>query len=146
VMAAINSTAAIMFSGQQTEDDTLLNDTWLLSGTVANSSTKTGRAGWLSTVLLHALVMFLGWGVFLQAGAFIARYFRHKDPWWFKMHRGLQMVGLLFAVIGFAFGIASVQSKHFSFAHGALGLIIMILGISQPINAYFRPHKTPGQP
>ena len=37
--------------------------------------------------------MFIGWGVLLQAGAFIARYFRHvPDSWWFKMHRGLQVL------------------------------------------------------
>ena len=42
-------------------------------------------------VALHGIFMFIGWGVLLQAGAFIARYFRHKDPWWFKMHRGLQV-------------------------------------------------------
>lgn len=81
-----------------------------------------------------------------QAGVFIARYFRPRDPWWFRMHRALQSVGLLFAVIGFAFGIASTLSRHFQFAHGAIGLVAMILAILQPLNAFFRPHKQKGQP
>jgi hypothetical protein len=26
---------------------------------------------------------------------FFARYFRYKDPWWFKMHRALQVIECL---------------------------------------------------
>ena len=30
-------------------------------------------------------------------------------------------------------------------AHGAMGLIVMILGLLQPLNAFFRPHNQPGE-
>lgn len=35
--------------------------------------------------------MFIGWGALLQLGMFFARYFRHREPWWFKMHRIFQV-------------------------------------------------------
>ena len=166
--------------------------------------------------------MFIGWGVLLQAGAFIARYFRHKDPWWFKMHRGLQVnykkqkilarqdlenvwgkgnalspklthdrifldlscshdplpswssfraqyrssvqiwykgvvflwfwiqsdlkitqiypyifqvTGLVLTIAGLICAFISVPFDHLKFAHGALGIIIMIIGVGQPLNA-----------
>lgn len=75
--------------------DGLLNDIWLLEGTAAEADKNPSAGGCGSSdfnlVALHGIFMFIGWGVLLQAGAFIARYFRHKDPWWFKMHRGLQV-------------------------------------------------------
>ena len=69
---------------------------WLLEGTAsdADENPSAGSCGSLDFNLigLHALFMFLGWGVCLQAGAFIARYFRHiENAWWFKMHRILQV-------------------------------------------------------
>ena len=42
-------------------------------------------------ILLHGILMVLSWGFFLQWGAFIARYFRHKDPTWFHLHRFFQV-------------------------------------------------------
>lgn len=43
-------------------------------------------------IQLHGIFMFIGWGILLQLGMFIARYFRHKDPLWFKIHRILQVI------------------------------------------------------
>ncbi|KXJ05884.1 Cytochrome b561 and DOMON domain-containing protein [Exaiptasia diaphana] len=37
----------------------------------------------------------------------------------------------------------SVPFDHFKFAHGAIGLDIMIVGVMQPLNGFFRPHKSP---
>eukprot|EP00755_Sulcionema_specki_P036284 Sspe_Gene.22317::Locus_8464_Transcript_2_3_Confidence_0.333_Length_1630::g.22317::m.22317 len=94
--------------------------------------------------ILHGVFMFLAWGVTLQAGVFIAANFRHRDPLWFKLHRAFQMTGMVLALVGFAVIIPGVLNKHFSFAHGAIGLVVTILGILQPVNAYFRPHKGDG--
>jgi len=78
-----------------------LNDIWLLEGDVSEAD-KTASAGGCGSadfnlIALHGIFMFLGWGVLLQAGAFIARYFRHREPegWWFKMHRIFQVSGIL---------------------------------------------------
>lgn len=44
-----------------------------------------------SLIHFHGLFMFLGWGLFLVAGVFIARFFKHKDPLWFHLHRIFQV-------------------------------------------------------
>ena len=48
----------------------------------------------------------------------------------------LQVTGLIVAFLGFIFAIVSVPFDHFMFAHGGLGLFIMILGLFQPLNAF----------
>ena len=68
---------------------------WLLNGTADDvdkneAGSKCGVMDF-NLIMLHGIFMFIGWGVLLQGGAFVARYFRHKDPWWFKMHRALQV-------------------------------------------------------
>eukprot|EP00041_Stephanoeca_diplocostata_P024637 m.630443 g.630443 ORF g.630443 m.630443 type:complete len:556 (-) comp22566_c0_seq2:454-2121(-) len=133
---------AIIFGGQSVANDEYLNDMWLLQGSPVESSEGEGCKSWLSLPMLHGIFMLLGWGVFIQAGHFIARYFRQHgaEGWWFKRHKYLMMTGLGLSLLGFIFGVASVKSNHFSFTHGLLGIEIMILGIGQPINAYFRPH------
>lgn len=74
-----------------------LNDIWLLEGNVSDVDNTPSAGGCGSAdfnlIALHGIFMFLGWGVLLQFGAFIARYFRHKQPegWWFKMHKIFQV-------------------------------------------------------
>ena len=72
----------------------------------------------------------------LFLGGFVARYYRHLNPLWFKMHRPAQMIGLISSWIGMIFGfIANNDPKS---THGIIGLIVMVFGTLQPINAYFR--------
>ncbi|XP_031558496.1 cytochrome b561 and DOMON domain-containing protein At3g07570-like [Actinia tenebrosa] len=136
----------IMFGGKDVKGKNL-NDLWLLQGNVtdADQTSSLGECDSFSfnLIMLHGIFMFIGWGVLLQLGAFLARYYRHKDPWWFKMHRALQVVGLLFTIAGLACGIVSVPFGHLKFAHSIIGLVVMIVGLLQPLNALFRPHKFP---
>ena len=68
---------------------------WLLKGTskMADETTDGEECNLLyfTFIELHGIFMFIGWGVLLQLGMFFARYFRHKHPWWFKMHRVFQV-------------------------------------------------------
>jgi hypothetical protein len=49
----------------------------------------------------HASLMLIGWGWLLPSGTIFARFFKHRpDGLWFKIHRVLQTIGLLFAIIG----------------------------------------------
>eukprot|EP00762_Andalucia_godoyi_P004830 ANDGO_07236.mRNA.2 Cytochrome b561 and DOMON domain-containing protein At3g61750 len=121
-----------------------------LSGSLSDSPALSGSNSYISFVILHGVFAFIGWGVLLQAGALIARYGKQmvgtKQPaLWFRLHRGLQITGLTFGLVAFVLGVVSASgAKHFSFAHGIIGLIITILGVTQPLNALFRPH--PGTP
>ena len=47
-----------------------------------------------------------------------------------------QATGLILAFLGFICAIVSVPFDHFKFAHGGLGLVIMIIGLGQPLNAF----------
>lgn len=47
----------------------------------------------------------------------------------------LQIIGQICSIAGFIMAVLSVQSRHFGFAHGILGLVVVILGLLQPINA-----------
>ena len=130
-----------------------MNDLWMLVGDTDSADEtplhsqecKKPFAGTLNLVMLHGVFMVIGWGILLQAGAFIARYLRFKDPLWFHLHRVCQVSGLAFALAGFICGVRSVRFDHFKFAHGGLGLFIMIIGLQQPFNALIRPHKKKGE-
>ncbi|VEU34040.1 unnamed protein product [Pseudo-nitzschia multistriata] len=93
----------------------------------------------------HATLMILGWGFLLPSGAITAKFFKHRpDGIWFKLHRGIQMFGLLLALIGWI--IALVNFNVFrdygfnNYRHGICGMTVMILGLLQPLNAFLRPH------
>eukprot|EP00419_Tripos_fusus_P012797 CAMPEP_0172668790 /NCGR_PEP_ID=MMETSP1074-20121228/9275_1 /TAXON_ID=2916 /ORGANISM="Ceratium fusus, Strain PA161109" /LENGTH=355 /DNA_ID=CAMNT_0013485477 /DNA_START=70 /DNA_END=1137 /DNA_ORIENTATION=+ len=101
--------------------------------------------------LAHGSLMITSWGFILPMGVAVAKFLRHRDPLWFKIHRACQMIGLIVAIAGAI--IAFTQFNVFqagypakNLAHGTMGAIIMTLGILQPINAFFRPHKEKGHP
>ena len=77
-------------------DGGMSNELWLLKGTSvsAKNSPNPGKCNgsFFNLIGLHGIFMFLGWGLLLQLGAFIARYLRHKDPLWFLLHRALQVL------------------------------------------------------
>jgi hypothetical protein len=100
----------------------------------------------------HAVLMTLSWGILLPFGVLIAMTCRDVPPkgWWFKMHRVIQSTGLLVAIMAFIIVIQMVQKKnpdgHYTGPHEAhmvTGLVVMIIGILQPLNAFIRPHATP---
>jgi protein-S-isoprenylcysteine O-methyltransferase Ste14 len=92
--------------------------------------------------------MMTSWGVLLPTGVIIARLAKHKKPdgIWFKIHRALQVSGLVLALAGWV--VALVQFDVFgagikdniSYVHGLLGSMVMALGLLQPLNAFIRPH------
>lgn len=98
--------------------------------------------------MAHGSLMFIGWGVFLQFGAFMARYGKKLPkvggvPAWFFIHRLFQPLGYLIALIGFIIAIVFTQQgggPHFAGVHQALGLTTMILGLVQLAIVPFRPH------
>lgn len=96
--------------------------------------------------LAHGSLMLISWGFLLPLGVIIARFLRRLDPLWFKVHRAMQMTGVSLALIGFIIAVSSFNVFQAGYPavnimHGSLGLIVMTLGVLQPINAYFRPHE-----
>lgn len=110
------------------------------------------QGGAQAKILSHASLMMIGWGFLLPLGIISARLLRHRpNALWFKMHRFLQLFGLLFALVGWAIALknfqvlesggsgASVLEKK-AWAHAVCGTTAMCIGLLQPLNALLRPH------
>jgi len=90
----------------------------------------------------HGVLMALSWGFLLPIGVFIARFGRHWNPRWFKLHRGFQMFGVLLMTFGFVIAILMVSTAKFGTIHAYIGIIVTFFGLSQILNGLFRPHVT----
>lgn len=95
---------------------------------------------------VHAILMFVAWGVFSFTGIFIARYLKARlGIWWFRSHVATMMVTFLLTIIAFGL-IVSITGKHFKSLHQILGLIVLILlffqsVLGQVINLMWRPGR-----
>jgi hypothetical protein len=90
--------------------------------------------------------MLTGWGLLLPTGVIIAKVMKHRpDAFWFKVHRTVQPLGLCCTVVGLAVALANfrvfVPNGGARLAHGSMGVVVMTLGLLQPLNAFFRPHN-----
>jgi hypothetical protein len=100
----------------------------------------------MAVYLAHGLLMMIGWGLLLPAGAIIARFCKHRpNGLWFKLHRGIQIFGLLLTIIGWIIALTYFDGfgggeGFVSYEHGICGMVVMILGCLQPFNAFIRPH------
>lgn len=100
---------------------------------------------------LHGVLMLTSWGFLLPLGVCIAVAGRHRDPLWFKVHRAVNTAGLVIALIGFVIALDnftvldSADAGNKAYYHAIAGCIVMALGLLQPINALFRPHKQVGE-
>lgn len=117
-------------------------------------STEAGTLS--SSIRTHGSLMLASWGFLLPLGVITARFFRHRpDALWFKMHRVIQIVGLIIAIAGWSIalknfrvlgsggGTGSSEDKK-AYAHACCGTTTMCLGLLQPLNALFRPHPPKG--
>ena len=92
-------------------------------------------------------MMFVSWGFLIPTGAILAKFYKHRSPIWFHLHRGVQVLGLVLALAGWVvalhelapFGGADVTTSVR--LHGIIGCTVMTIGLLQPLNAVVRPHK-----
>lgn len=98
--------------------------------------------------LAHGSMMLIGWGLLLPSGVIIARFFKHRPAGlWFKIHKICQPIGLLFALTGWIIALVNFDvfmDKDTRFIHGLVGSLVMLVGLLQPLNAFFRPHVPEG--
>jgi hypothetical protein len=92
--------------------------------------------------------MFAAWGVLLPLGVLVAATLRDFDPTWFRLHRGLNYAGLAAALAAWIVALVKLgplnvgsESGALPSAHAVVGMLVMILGLLQPVNAILRPHK-----
>ncbi|KAI3696637.1 hypothetical protein L6452_29074 [Arctium lappa] len=93
---------------------------------------------------VHGFMMFLAWGMFFPGGILAARYMKHVNgDVWFKIHVYSQCSGLTITFLGILFAVAELRGFHFGSLHVKFGVLTLLLGCIQPINAYLRPLKAP---
>ncbi|XP_046573774.1 uncharacterized protein LOC124281823 isoform X2 [Haliotis rubra] len=135
-----------MFGGVDINMNALLSDLWFLRGNARDADHSEEVAcsiNFVNLITIHGVLMVIGWGVFLQWGAFVARYMKFKSGLWFYVHVFFQVFGLCCVVAGLVFSILSVQFDHFKFTHAIIGLVATTLAALQPLNALIRPLKIP---
>lgn len=76
----------------------------------------------------HGWCMGLAWGVFLPAGALVARFGKHW-PKWLQLHTVLQTTGVIFTLIGFALAIDFGTGNEKT--HRTLGVVITTIVVAQ---------------
>jgi len=106
------------------------------SGNTVAAAKRSGEA----VLFLHLALMAIAWGGFIPLGAIIANRFHIGS--WFVWHRGLQSIGWLLQLVGFVMAVVYAQehSSHFSVPHAVIGLVVVVIGTAQPLNALVRPH------
>lgn len=104
-----------------------------------------GDTGLNAKIYAHGTLMMIGWGLLLPCGVLIAKFFKHRpNGLWFKIHRPLQIFGLIVALTGWIIALTSFNvfgdKGYTNYYHGIMGCTVMSLGLCQPINAFLRPH------
>jgi len=85
---------------------------------------------------VHGSLMFIAWCFFLTYGGLIARFFKSKGAWWFRLHITLQMTGIILMIGAFTIAIMftdQLGTPHFSAIHQKLGLSIVIIALLNPL-------------
>jgi len=107
----------------------------------------------LDYILGHGFLMLFGWGLCIPSGITSARFLK-KHPWWFHVHVGGNVFGLLLATAGFIIALVKFDvfsgvspGASLSNSHGIIGITVMAAGWLQPFLGLIRPHNTkPLQP
>jgi len=103
---------------------------------------------------VHGILMWIAWGLCCSIGIMSSAHrfiFPKKEPppYWFMLHRIVQTCVVLFAFGGFVVALVFTwqsEEPHFSNLHEQLGLAVVIIAVTQPINALVRGHPAkPGE-
>lgn len=121
-----------------------------LNGKSNSPSAASGTGGLAPAyVRAHGILMTVAWAAVIPCGVFFACFKNSfaalaENGLWFKLHRAVQMLGVVLACAGFAvivIGYKKAKMKHFVLTHARVGLAVVVLAILQPLNAFVRPHK-----
>lgn len=116
------------------------------TGELAASDPNENKALWA----LHGLCMAIAWLLLLPMGIAFSvgrAIIPIKAGLWFQWHRGLNMLGVLLTIIGFAIAVSLIAkeqgdtAEHFStLRHHKIGLAVFIFSNINALWGIFRPH------
>eukprot|EP00004_Rigifila_ramosa_P004626 TRINITY_DN15103_c0_g1_i1.p1 TRINITY_DN15103_c0_g1~~TRINITY_DN15103_c0_g1_i1.p1 ORF type:complete len:948 (+),score=173.48 TRINITY_DN15103_c0_g1_i1:222-2846(+) len=100
---------------------------------------------------VHAVLMGLGWGVFVPVAILLAASFKHIGHLWYQLHTALQLCALALICAGFGIIVDYVendfqQTDSLAKAHGWVGLLSVVAVLANPIigfyaNAVYQPDR-----
>jgi hypothetical protein len=93
-------------------------------------------------VKAHGGLMITAWTWMIPFGILMARFGKGLGPIWFQVHRAVQSCALLMVIIGLIIAVEELNATDST--HRELGIATIVMGLSQPVIALFRPH--PGTP
>jgi len=135
--------------GWNTDSDGPSFDQHTVIPTPVNINFFTGQVSSnIDTKLVHGSLMFIAWFFIAPTGFIFARFLKGYN-WWFNAHKISMSLGMIIMICGFGVIVSEVQnvkSGHFNNAHKIIGLIIVIIGVSQPIigflaDKFFNPER-----
>ncbi|XP_072973235.1 cytochrome b561 and DOMON domain-containing protein At3g07570-like [Typha angustifolia] len=108
-----------------------------VTGVVSDAGSTFGTKRW------HGFLAAFGWGILMPVGIVMARYFKHRDPFWFYSHISIQGIGFVFGVAGAIAGFSLGDDGPGNIgAHIALGITILVCGCLQVLAFLIRPDKS----
>jgi len=89
-----------------------------------------------TSVIIHAVFMFVAWTVIFPLGVVTVRFCRKILPrWWFRLHMFIQYFGVLMIIVALILAVevaAPGNHEHIDSAHSIVGLIAIGLAIIVP--------------
>ena len=106
------------------------------------------QLSYATLVIIHGVLMVIGWGLLLPLGAIFARFSKHwENNIWFTIHSRVQPFALVLVIIGFWIALQNFTALEtrgspggLTYPHAVCGIITMVLGMFQAVNGLLRPH------
>lgn len=144
------SSSTIQISSKGTQDQISFHNLYYTSFSVFLDGRGAGDGVPVSELQrrqqIHGILMLVSWGFLLPAGAVIAKFYKNRDPWWFRLHLVCQIGGISLALASFILALGwfgpiydvAITTEE-SRTHGTVGIVAMSLGLAQPVNGLLRP-------
>ena len=104
---------------------------------------KTGMISFSAYLAIHAIMMFLGFGVFLPFGVLVAIN-KRKSEYSLYIHGISTAIGILCAIGGFIFAVLMNQNfmgSHFRNSHGWIGAIVILFSCGIMLTSFLKPEE-----
>ncbi|KAI8838909.1 hypothetical protein BC829DRAFT_492939 [Chytridium lagenaria] len=119
-----------------------------VSGVLAGAGQGEEGEGYSVVIKVHAVLMFIAWGILAPISVFLARYYKGGKHDFIPLHSTIMLLGtVLLTVVAFILVMAVSKNGHFNVAekgaHGVIGLMVFLGVLVQPILAVVhRSYKT----
>jgi len=98
--------------------------------------------------LMHGILMFLAWGLFVVGAMFIARYFKSLGKPWFWIHIGSNVLAFVMIIVAFVLIVVYALNSFttdvgpVAIIHAWVGITVIFAGVvAQPLLGWYADYK-----